>query len=405
MLLLQLHRRRLFSGNPTGGTVQQMEVKLFNSYLAVDLGILRSNVRTILAELPENVQLIPVLKDDAYGLGAVPVAKELCRFPEIRCFAVSQISEGLILREAGIDRDILVMGSALPFQIASGLQGDLTFACGRPDFLRALAKTAQELNVRAKFQLKIDIGLHRIGITPEQLSLWIAEYRECEKDVAIQGVFSHFSEADNADKNEAEFQTFQSAVTALEEAGVPIPLRHIAASYSSEHFPQYRLDAIRCGRRLYMDRPADPTGTIRELASWRGYITTLNRRKKGDCIGYGGKVHLKEDRTIATVSVGYGDGLNQDFVSVGAPVLVGGVRCELLTCCMDQCMIDVSAVACDVGDEVTFFGYDGKGGYLSSQEVAAMINDNEGCGLTSALSPRVARIYVSGKEHRIGEYL
>ena len=97
---------------------------------------------------------------------------------------------------------------------------------------------------------------------------------------------------------------------------------------------------------------------------------------------------------IATVGVGYGDGLNQELFRVGASVLVDGRCCGLLACCMDQCMIDVTGIDCRVGDEVTFFGYDGKGGFLSSQDVASLINNNEGCGLTSALSPRVARVYM-----------
>ena len=373
-----------------------MENRTDNSYLAVDLGILRSNVRAILSTLGENVQLIPVLKDDAYGLGAIPVAQTLCEFPEIQCFAVAHVSEGILLRSAGIDREILVMGSSLPFQIPAALQADLTLTCGRPGFLRELSAVAKERHTRAKFQLKIDIGLHRIGIEPEHLSSWIREYRECEEDLLLKGVFSHFSEADSLHKDEAEFQRFQSAVAVLEENGIPVPLKHVAASYSSEHFPQFSLDAVRCGRRLYMDRPTDPTGMIREVASWRGYLTAVSRRKKGECIGYSGKVQLKEDSMVATVSVGYGDGLNQDLFGVGAPVLVGGIRCPLLACCMDQCLVDVTAVDCKAGDEVTFFGYDGKGAFLSSQEIASLINDDEGCGLTSALSPRVARVYECG---------
>ena len=144
-----------------------------------------------------------------------------------------------------------------------------------------------------------------------------------------------------------------------------------------------------------MDRPVNPVGNIRELASWRSYITNLKERKAGERIGYGGGKQLLRDSVVATVGVGYGDGLNQDLIRVGGPVLVGGKRCRLLSCCMDQCMVDVTDADCSVGDEVTFFGYDGRGNFLSSQEVAALINGDEGCGLTSALSGRVERVYIS----------
>ena len=153
------------------------------------------------------------------------------------------------------------------------------------------------------------------------------------------------------------------------------------------------MDAVRIGRRLYMDNPTKPLGNIKELASWRSYITNIKARKAGDSIGYGDGVKLDKDSVIATVGIGYGDGLNQDLVKIKAPLLVNGKTAHYTACCMDQCMIDVSGIDCRVGDEVTFFGYDAAGNYLSSQDIAAMVNDDEGCGLTSALSPRVARVY------------
>ena len=373
-----------------------MDGRLSNSYLEVDLGILRENVRAILADLHRHgdAQLIPVLKDRAYGLGETQVARELSRFPEIRCFAVAHVSEGLKLREAGIDREILITGLALPFQMEEAVRADLTLACGRPGFLRELSDAARRVGKPAKIHLKIDTGLHRIGIEPGELEAWIAEYRECRGQVLAEGVFSHFSDADNLMRDEEEFRIFQDAVAALSEAGITFPIRHMAASASSERYPQFVLDGVRCGRRLYMDHPTVPQGKIRECVSWRSYITGVKLRKAGECIGYGGKVRLEHDTAVATVAVGYGDGLNQELVRIGGPVLADGKRCRLLACCMDQCLLDVTGTECRVGDEVTFFGCDGKGNFLSSQEVAALVNDDEGCGLTAALSDRVARIYV-----------
>ena len=372
---------------------QMMNELLYNSYLQVDLGVLRKNAEQILSELGPGVQLIPVLKDDLYGLGAVPAAKIYSEYPEIRCFAVSQVQEGLALREAGIDREILVMGNSPAFQAEAAIAADLTLTCGRLGFLKDYSEAAGKFGTKAKFQLKIDAGLHRIGIEPRELSAWIEEYRVCKEGLSLTGLYSHFSDAENFPLDDKQYGVFQSALSQLEAAGVEIPMRHMAATASFESFPQFKLDGVRCGRRLIMDRPAEPDGKIREAASWRSYITNIKERKKGDLVGYGGRLRLEKDCTVATVCAGYGDGLNQDLVRIGGPVLAGGKRCRLLVCCMDQCQIDVTGTGCRVGDEVTFFGYDREGNFLSSQEVAAMVNGDEGCGLTTALSARVGRIY------------
>ena len=370
-----------------------MDTRLCNSYLEVNLGILRENVEQILSELREGVGLIPVLKDDLYGLGAIPAAKLYCGFPEIRCFAVSQVQEGIALRKAGIDREILVMGNTPAFQAEAAIAADLTLTCGRLGFLKEVAAAARKIGTQAKFQLKIDAGLHRVGIEPEELPAWIEEYRACGEWLSLTGMYSHFSDAENLPLDEKQYGVFQNALARLEAAGIEIPLRHLSASASFEIYSQFSADAVRCGRRLMMDRPDKPDGKIREAASWRSYITNIKQRKKGDLIGYGGRLRLPEDCTVATVCAGYGDGLNQDLVRIGGPVLAGGKRCRLLVCCMDQCQIDVTGTGCRVGDEVTFFGYDREGNFLSSREVAAMVNGDEGCGLTTALSARVGRVY------------
>lgn len=370
-----------------------MNIHYHNSYLLVDRVAIINNARAILAGLKPGTELIPVLKDDAYGLGLLPVAEALCSLPEIKRLAVAHVSEGLALRGAGIDREILVMGGALPFQMEAAVDAELTLACARLGFLRELCSAAEREGKRARTQIKIDTGLHRIGLELDELDALLEELSACGASLEITGAFSHFSDVADPSLSGREYAAFLEALDDLKKAGVEIPMRHMACSASSERWPQYNLDAVRCGRRLYMDRPDAPDGTIKEAASWRSFITQVKPRRAGDALGYGGAVRLTEDSLVATVGVGYGDGLNQDLFRVGAPVLVGGRRCKMLACCMDQCMIDVGGLDCRVGDEVTFFGYDGQGGFLSSQEIAAMVNHDEGCGLTSALSGRVARVY------------
>ncbi len=381
---------RLSAGNKMNNI---MNIRFHNSYIEVDLGQLLKNTRCVLHSLTEGTQLIPVLKDDAYGLGLVPVARTICTLPEIRILAVAHVSEGLELREAGIDREILVMGGALPAQMEAAAEAGLTLACARLGFAEEYAAAAMRLGRKGKLHLKIDTGLHRIGTEPGELDTLIAELHAAGENLEITGAFSHFSDAANHALDEEEYGAFLEAVRRLEAAGIPVPLRHIACSLTSELYPEFHLDAVRCGRRLYMDRPGVQGGEIREFASFRSFITNLKPRRTGDLIGYGGAMKLDRDCLVATVGVGYGDGLNQALFPIGGPVLVGGRRCRMLACCMDQCMLDVSGADCGIGDEVTFFGYDREGNFLSSQEVAALVNGDEGCGLTSALSRRVVRVY------------
>ena len=371
----------------------KMNISNHNSYLLVNRGFLRQNAQTVISRLGRVTSLIPVLKDDAYGLGLVPVAQALCDNPAIRTIAVAHVSEGLELREAGIDREVLVMGGALPFQMEAAVEAGLTLACGHAGFVTELSAAAARIGKRAKGQIKIDTGLHRIGFEPMELAGLIGELRHCGEQLEITGVFSHFSDVADEALNIKEYDTFLKAIDYLKEHGITIPMCHMACSASSENWPQFNMDAVRCGRRLYMDSPVKPDGSIREVASFRAFITQVKKRREGEKLGYGGTITLERETLVATVGVGYGDGLNQELFHIHAPVLAGGRRCPMLCCCMDQCMIDVTGTDCRVGDEVTFFGYDEQGNFLSSQEIAAMVNHDEGCGLTSALSPRVKRIY------------
>lgn len=364
-----------------------------NSYLYIDSGILRNNIRTILNTLPAGTRLIPVLKDDAYGMGAAQIARTVAEFEEIDCVAVAHTAEGLALRASGWTRGILVMSSALPFQLAAAVETGLTLACASVEFARTLEQCARSVGLCAHVHIKIDTGLHRIGVEPgEELGALIAALDAAEY-IKADGVFSHFADSGDAVLTARQFARFESAVTQLESAGYKGLMRHISSSASHEQFPQYALDAVRIGRGLYMDAPHDATHGIAEVPTWRTYITAVKHRHTGDTLGYGGAYRLTHDADIATIGVGYGDGLQSALCAAHAPVLVAGQQCPLLACCMDQAFADVTGVRCSVGDSVTIFGYDEGGRLLASQAQALLIGGDEGCGLTAGLSPRVARIY------------
>ena len=224
----------------------EMNIQNHNSYLLIDLDLIRRNARVILEGLKPGTELIPVLKDDAYGLGLIPVARALCELPEIRRLSVAHVSEGLELRAAGIDREVLVMGAALPFQMAAAADAELTLACPRPGFLSEYGKAAEQLGKRARVQIKIDTGLHRIGLETGDLDDFIGEYAACADRVDVTGVFSHFSDVAYPAICEREYAAFLGAIEKLKAGGVPVPMRHMACSASSERWPKYNLDADMC---------------------------------------------------------------------------------------------------------------------------------------------------------------
>ena len=373
-----------------------MEKDIFNSYLYIDTARLRGNIESIIASLPSGSQLIPVLKCNAYGFGASVVAKITEDFPAIKTVALAQVSEGIELRREGIDKGILITGAAATeAQRIAAIENTMTLTAYSSDFIRTLADTARKLGKTAAIHIKINTGLNRLGFRPgEELADGIAALKDNLDALRVTGCFSHFTEMEKPDETDTakQYAEFMAAVDQLRSAGITPGLLHICASAGYEFHPEMALDAVRIGRRLYYDNPVRPDGGVHEAASWRAVITDVQLRKAGQTLGYGEGYALDRDTHVARLGIGYGDGLFKRVVDAGAPVLVNGKRAKLITCCMDQCFLDVSGIPCVPGDEATLFGFDSAGTLLPAQEVASLMND-EACTLTAALGPRVARIY------------
>lgn len=184
-----------------------------------------------------------------------------------------------------------------------------------PELAEVCKAQSKPLNV----QIKLETGMHRIGVEPgEELAALIGELKAAQEWVHVTGAFSHFAWPGNAEVCEAQYKKLLAGAEQLKAAGIPVPMCHISASESSELFPQYALDAVRIGRRLYMDHPKKPLGNIQEVVSWRSYLTNVKQRRAGDSLAYFGKYVLDKDTVVATVGVGYGDGLNEKLVACHA---------------------------------------------------------------------------------------
>ena len=359
-----------------------------NAWLKVNLNTMQQNAE-ICAQ--STGRIIPVLKADAYGLGLVPVAKALASLPTVACIAVAQVQEGLALREAGIFADILVLGEALPAQAEAAVRNGLTLIIGRSSDVLAIESTAERLHTTASVQLKVDTGLHRLGLRKEEIPSVVSALHKA-KHLSVRGAYSHFADTEDAALCETQYEAFLDACDYFTAEGIPIPLRHICDSAASERYPQYALDAVRLGRRLAWDAPQGG-GTIRESTTLQAYVLDVRTRKAGERLGYGAGTVLTRDAEIAVLGIGYGDGLDPRMAEYRLPVLLHGQRCPMQVCFMDQTLIDVTGLGVVPGDVATVFGYDESGVFLSAQEKATACGANEGCAFTTALLPRVERIY------------
>ena len=378
--------------------MNSMQNILNNSILYIDRTVLGENVDSIQRTLSPGAKIIPVLKGDAYGLGMTALAETLSPLSVVHSFAVAHALEGVQLRAAGVKKDILLLGQPVLNAVPAGAEADLTFAVGRPGLLELLSREGRRLDRSVKVQLKIDTGLHRLGVLPgEELSALLSELRSAGETIDLRGVYSHFADTANAALCREQYERYLRSLDQVEKAGFSVGLRHICDSAGSEAYPEYHLDAVRLGRRLIMDNPDHPSGDIREIASWRTTITSVHGRRAGEKLGYGGVYTLRRDSIVAVIGVGYADGLIPAWAERRAPVLIRGRRCPVLACCMDQAMVDVTDLAGPPpvpGEEVTLFGRDAAGNELASQEIAALTLANEGCGITAAIHPRVARVYI-----------
>ena len=333
-----------------------------NSYLQIDLQAIKENIEQLRREIEPGAKLIPVLKGNAYGLGAVTLGRIISDLGGIDSFAVSQVAEGVELREAGLEQQILVMSLPLDAQVEAAVE-----------------------------PLKLDTGLHRIGFRPEEIERLIAELKQAEDVIEIRDTFSHFSEhsREQMDLQSRRFRDFREKLLA---AGIQPGLCHMASSASLASGEDVLFDAVRVGRRLILDNPDHPTGKIREAVSYRAWLADVRERRAGDTLGYDRRVVLERDTRVGVLSIGYGDGFDPALFAAHAPVLIRGRRARLLACCMDQSFVDLGDLPAEAGDEVTLFGRDGEGNLLPGQEVAALIGC-EGCDLTARLTERVARVY------------
>jgi len=363
----------------------------------VDLSRLTANYRAIQAHVAP-AAVMPILKANAYGHGLVEVARHMQSLGA-PYLGVAFLEEGILLREAGVTTPILVLGGIIGNQVPLFLEHDLTLTASSMEKLGQIEEAARAMGVRAKVHLKIDTGMERIGVHYYSAAD-LLEASLTGEHFEVEGIFSHFANADAADPAYSRLQLdrFHAVLEFYESRGLPRPpLRHMANSAAIAGFPASRLDMVRAGILLYGIYPsADVPRTIdvRPALSWKSRVVYFKVVQPGHPVSYGSTWQSDHSVRVVTVPVGYGDGYFRSM-SGRAEVIIRGKRYPIVgRVCMDQLMVNIEWETAYNGDEVILIGQAENGATITVEELAEWAGTIPWEILTN-VNTRVPRIYRS----------
>ncbi|WP_297568226.1 alanine racemase [uncultured Anaerovibrio sp.] len=358
----------------------------------IDLQALEDNINNIKSCIKNNAKWCAVVKADGYGHGAIAVARKAVE-QGATYLAVAVLSEAIILREAGFTTPILILGATPNEQAGELVDYDITQAVFTIEQAKAISAQATKRNKQAKVHLKIDTGMHRIGVQPESAGDF-AKGISVMPGIELEGVFSHFAMADAEDKTYANKQlaAFKQAISNIEAVGVTIPIKHIANSAAILEMPEAHFDMVRAGIILYGLWPSPEVKQnikLKPLMKVCAKVAYLKNLAKGEPVSYGCTWRSTRDSIIGTLPVGYADGYTR-MLSGRAQVEYKGQRAPIVgRICMDQCMVDLTDIdGIRQGDAVTLYGSEN----LTVDEVAAWLGTIN-YELPCMLNRRVPRVY------------
>jgi len=366
------------------------------AYAEINLDAIAHNVQELRRITDPSAELIAVVKADGYGHGAKMVSKTALENGATR-LAVAFIDEALELRKAGIKAPILILGYTAPELAEEAVANDLTVTVFSKEIVEALSQKSQELNKPAKVHVKVDTGMTRIGVWPEE-TLDFIRWLKGKEGIELEGIFTHFAAADEKDKSytEKQFASFCKVLKELEEAGINIPLPHCANSAAIIDLPSTHLKAVRAGIAIYGLWPSaevDHTKCILKPAmSFKTRVTQVKKVPAQVSVSYGRSYRTKRESKLATLAVGYADGYTR-MLSNKAQVLLRGKRVPVVgRICMDQCVVDVTDLPeVEVGDEAVLFGFQGEQ-FLPVEELSEILGTIS-YELICAVGKRVPRIF------------
>ena len=351
--------------------------------------------------LAPDTKIMAVVKTDGYGHGSVPIAKLLQEKEFLYGFGVATVEEAVKLRKQGIHLPILILGYAFPECFDTLAQEEIRPALFREDNLLPLAQAAAKAGKKVKVHIKVDTGMSRVGIRPDESGLDFIKKTAQTQGLEIEGIFTHFARADETNKTSAyrQLRLFREFIEKVEqELEISIPVKHCSNSAGVIELPEANLDLVRPGIIIYGLRPSNEVSEekvkLTPALSLYSHIIFIKELPAGSEISYGGTYVAEKPLRVATVPVGYGDGYPRSLSGKGY-VLIHGKRAPILgRICMDQFMVDVTEIPeAKEDDLVTLVGCDGKERLTAERigEISGRFHYEFVCDL----GKRVPRVYVS----------
>ncbi|MHB8065239.1 MAG: alanine racemase [Ruminiclostridium sp.] len=388
-----------------------MDYKLNRAWAEINLDNIAHNIREIRRITNKNVEIMGAVKADAYGHGVMEVAKTLLDNGATR-LAVSMLDEAIQLRRNGISAPILILGYTDPVRANEIIENDVTQSVFSQELAQSLSEEAVKQSKKVKIHIKIDTGMSRIGFLPGYSAVKNVIEINHLPNIIIEGLFTHFATADEKDREFTltQFERFMSICSELQRIGIHIPVKHCANSGGIIGYPEMHLDMVRPGIILYGMYPSEDVDKTRidlkPAMTLKANVILVKDIEKNTSISYGRIFTTKETSRIATIPIGYADGYSRMLSNKGKVLIHEQYAPVVGRICMDQCMVDVTNLNCDVkvGDEVVLIGAQGDN-LITAEEVAqsiGMINYELVCNV----GKRIPRAFIQdGKISKILNYL
>lgn len=364
----------------------------------IHLDAVRFNMQSMKAGLAPDAKMIAVIKADAYGHGAVPIARLLEQEEYVRGFAVAAVSEAEKLRDAGIGRPILILGYTFAQDYEWMAKADVRPTVFTVEMAEQFAAAARKAGMTAKIHVAVDTGMSRIGFDDSEESVEKIARIDQIPGIFLEGIFTHFAKADETDKTSAmlQYSRFSKFCGKLEEKLSHPLICHCANSAAIIDLPQTQMDLVRAGISIYGIYPSDEVdrsrAALRPVMELKSHIVCIKEIEPGVSVSYGGTFTADRRTKIATIPVGYADGYPRSLSNKGS-VLIHGRRAGIVgRVCMDQFMVDVTGMDVNVLDEVTLLGADGAQ-EITADELGAL-SGRFPYEFVCDIAGRVPRVYV-----------